>query len=340
MGPFVGGYLVSAASWRWIFLVNLPVGAFVLTSTLRHVPESRDAEPSAPFDWRGAILVVPALAGLTFGLIEGVPRGWGNPVVVVSLVLAAACTAGFLVTEHRRRSPLLPLSLFRSRQLVVTNGVTFIVYGGLGGVLFLLPVELQIVRHYSPLESGVALLPITVVMLLFSSASGRLAVRIGPRLQMGTGPAVVGIGLGVLGLESSFGDYWSGVLPAVLVFAAGLALTVAPLTATALSSAPASRAGVASALNNVVARVGGLVAVAVVPAAAGIVGRSYLHGLLLARGFRSAAIIAGAACVVAGVVAAVGIRNPERKMAPVLTPPQRPALHCALDAPPMGGSVT
>ena len=226
--------------------------------------------------------------------------------------MGAVAAVAFVVVESRRPAPLLPLGLFRHRQFAVTNAVTFVVYGALGGVLFLLPVVLQVVGHYSPLASGVALLPLTVVMLLLSATSGRVAARIGPRLQM-------------------------GVLPAVLVFGLGLAVTVAPLTATALSSAPEEHAGLASAVNNDVARIGGLVAVAVLPALSGISGSAYLHPAALADGFRTATLIGGAWCVVGGVLAAIGIRNPPR---PVPSPdaPARdapvPLHHCGLDAPP------
>ena len=232
---------------------------------------------------------------------------------------------------------MLPLGLFRARQFTVTNAVTFVVYAGLGGVLFLLPVVLQVVDHYSPLESGLALLPLTAVMLAFSARSGRLAASIGPRVQMSVGPVVVGAGLALLTRAPGSSSYVTGVLPAVLVMAVGLAATVAPLTATALNSAPEAHAGLASAVNNDVARVGGLVAVAVLPALGGIAGLSYLHPQALAHGFQRAVLIAGSWCVVGGMLAAVGIRNPPR-------PSRRAAggteamRHCALEATPIGGA--
>ncbi len=205
---------------------------------------------------------------------------------------------------------MLALGLFANRQFAVTNAVTFVVYAGLGGVLFLLPVVLQVVDHYSPLESGVALLPLTLVMLAFSARSGRIAASIGPRLQMGVGPVVVGAGLALLARAPGASSYLTGVLPAVLVIAVGLATTVAPLTATALNSVPETHAGMASAVNNDVARIGYLIAVAVLPALGGITGLSYLHPQALAHGFQKAVLIAGSWCVVGGLVAAIGIRNP------------------------------
>src|SRR5665213_762805 len=309
-GPFIGGWLIAVASWRWIFFINLPIGLAVLLLAIRHVPESRDESAPDRVDVPGALLVMGALAGITYGLIEGPAHGWHGPGPVVALVTGAVAAGRFVVVEARRPAPLLPLGLFRHRQFTVTNAVTFVVYGALGGVLFLLPVVLQVVGGYSPLASGVALLPLTVVMLLLSSTSGRLASRIGPRLQMTAGPVVVGFGLVLLSRVTTDSSYVTGVLPAVLVFGLGLAITVAPLTATALSAAPVEHAGLASAVNNDVARIGGLIAVAVLPALSGISGSAYLHPDQLAAGFRTAAVIGGIWCVAGGVVAGLGIRNP------------------------------
>ncbi len=253
-GPLVGGYLLSVGSWRWVFYINLPLAAVVLAMTARHVPESRDPSGAGRVDLPGAALGVAFLAGLTYGLIEAPSRGWSSPAVVASLAVAAVSAPVFLVVEHRRAHPMLPLGLFRARQFSGANAVTFAVYGALGGALFLLPVELQIVAHYSPLESGLALLPVTLVMLAFSARSGQLSARIGPRLQMTLGPFVVGAGLVLLTRATNPGNYLTQVFPAVLLFAVGLAIVVAPLTSTAMGAAPAEHAGIASAVNNVVAR--------------------------------------------------------------------------------------
>jgi len=336
-GPFLGGYLIAAASWRWIFLVNVPVGVCILLLALRHVPESRDGSAPDRIDLPGAVLVAVALAGVTYGLTEGPATGWHRPGPVVAVIVGVLAGVAFVVVERRTAAPLLPSVLFTSRQFNVTTAVTFIVYGALGGVLFLLPVVLQVVGHYTPLASGMALLPLTVVMLLLSSTSGRVATRIGPRLQMSVGPVVVGAGLALLSRIPADPDYWTGVLPAVLVFGLGLAVTVAPLTATALASAPAEHAGVASAVNNDVARIGGLLAVAVLPAVSGVHGTAYLHPAQLADGFRTAALLAGAWCAAGGLLAAVGIRNPG-----AVSPGRRGGglrrrrqfVYCALDAPP------
>ena len=275
-GPLVGGYLLAVGSWRWVFFINVPVAAAVVVITARHVPETRDPTSAGRVDSVGAALAVLFLAGLTYGLIEGPTSGWSSPAVLACLVVAAVTGPAFFVVEHRRAHPMLPLELFRSRQFSGANGVTFVVYGSLGGALFLLPVELQIVKGYSPLESGLALLPLTVVMLALSARSGALSARIGPRLQMTVGPLIVGGGLALLTRATDPGSYWTQVFPAVLLFALGLAVTVAPLTSTAMGAAPVEHSGVASAVNNVVARAAGLLAVAVLPLVAGLTGAAAL----------------------------------------------------------------
>ena len=334
-GPLLGGYLITAASWRWIFLINVPVGAMVLVLSARHVPESRDATVTGRIDMEGAALATVSLAAIAYALIEGPTRGWTSGQVLVALAVGAVGALSFVLVEHRSPAPMLPLGLFRNQQLAVTNAVTFVVYAGLGGVLFLLPVVLQVVDHYSPLASGAALLPITVVMLALSARSGLIAASIGPRLQMSVGPVVVGIGLALLARTPQGSSYVASVLPAVLVIAFGLATTVAPLTATALGAVSERHAGLASAVNNDVARVGGLIAVAVLPALGGISGSSYLHPHTLANGFQRAVLIAGSWCIAGGALAAVGIRNPPLVLEPSGTKPYEVLTHCALEATPL-----
>jgi EmrB/QacA subfamily drug resistance transporter len=333
-GPFLGGYLIAVASWRWIFLINVPLGALVLWVGVRHVPESSDPTATGRLDVPGAGLAILTLASLSFALIEGPSRGWRDDTVAVALVAGVAGAIAFLIVERRSPAPMLPLAIFKVRQFRITNAVTFVVYGALGGVLFLLPVQLQVVDGYSPLEAGIALLPLTVIMLALSARSGRLAARIGPRLQMSVGPLGIGVGLAMLGRAATDTGYVSGVLPGVVVLGLGLATTVAPLTATALSALPGGHAGLASAVNNDVARLGGLVAVAVLPSLAGITGDAYLHPTELASGFRTAVLIAAGCCVAAAILAAVGLR------------PSRPldgaeraehCYHCALEAAPLRG---
>lgn len=333
-GPLLGGYLIAAASWRWIFVINVPLGVLVLLVSARHVPESRD--PATPtMDWWGSLLAVVALAGITAGLIEGASGGWHVP-ALLALIGGLAVLVAFFVVEARARDPVLPLGLFAIRAFRVTNTVTFLVYAALGGVLFLLPIELQVVDGYSAMASGLALLPLTVVMLLLSARSGRLAARIGPRAQMAVGPVLAGAGLVLLARTTSDHTYGTGALPGILVLGLGLATTVAPLTATALGSLPPERAGLASAVNNDVARIGGLLAVAVLPAVAGISGAAYLHPQALAGGFRTAVVVAGGWCIFGGVVAAVGLRHLGPPPGAGPGPPQPEAWRsCPLDAPPL-----
>lgn len=333
IGPFLGGWLVQAVSWRLIFVINLPVAAAVVAVALRHVPESRDPGASDKVDLVGGALVTLGLVGITYGLIEGPSAGWSGSGVLAGLAGGALLLAAFVQRERRTAAPILPLEVFSSTQFTATNVVTFVLYGALGGVLFLLPIQLQQVSGYSALEAGVALLPLTALMLALSARSGALAGRIGPRLQMSAGPVVVGAGLALLVRVGPSGDYLTEVLPAVLVFGLGLATTVAPLTSTALASAPARHAGVASAVNNDVARAAGLIAVAVLPAAAGITGSAYLHPAVFSAGFRTACLISAALCVLAGTLAAATIRNPAPEPPLPAAVPER-HLHCGLDAPP------
>jgi EmrB/QacA subfamily drug resistance transporter len=333
IGPFVGGWLIGAASWRLIFFINVPVAIAVVAVASRHVPESRDPTSAGRIDVAGAVLVSSGLAGVVYGLTEAASRGWAAPVTVVSIGAGVTLLVAFLVAEARRRAPMMPLGVFRSGQFSGANAVTFVVYGGLGGALFLLPIQLQQVIGFSPLAAGTALLPITVIMLVLSSRSGALAARIGPRLQMSVGPLLVAAGLALMSRIGAGGDYVSEVLPAVVVLGFGLAVTVAPLTAAVLAAAPIEHSGIASAINNDVARIAGLIAVAVLPTIAGLTGDSYLHPAVFSAGFHIAVLIAAGACVVGALIAVLTIRNPGRGAAE----PPREGWQCALDAPPLFG---
>ncbi len=337
IGPFAGGFLISAVSWRLIFLINLPLALVVVVIATRHVPETRDPDATGPVDVLGAALATVALVALAAGLIEAPSYGWSSALVLGMLAAAAVASVAFVVAERRERYPMLPLAIFRARQFTATNAVTFVVYAALGGALFLLPVELQQVSHYSPLASGASLLPLTVVMLALSARSGALATRIGPRLQMAVGPVVVGAGMVLLRVIGPSGDYLTEVLPGVLLLALGLAITVAPLTATALASAPVEHAGMASAVNNDVARAGSLIAVALLPALSGISGHSYLHPHEFSAGFRNAVLYSGVAAALGGLLAALLIRNPGR--AQRADDPYRAPVSCALEATPLGSPV-
>jgi len=309
LGPFIGGWLIVAVSWRLIFVLNVPLAAVVLIVTLRHVPESLDPTASASTDYKGAISITVGLAVLTYGLISAPSSGWRSAATLALLIGGVACLVVFVVIEARERMPMLPVEMFRSSQFLAANAVTLIVYAALSGAFFLLPVVLEELVGYTPLFAGASVLPVTAIMFAFSARSGALAARIGPRLQMTVGPLVTGAGLLLFGRISANGSYLTQVLPAVVVFGVGLTITVAPLTATALAAAPAKHAGMASAVNNDVARVGGLVAVALLPVLAGITGKVYLHPLALAHGFRVAMVMAALACAAGGVLAGFGIRN-------------------------------
>lgn len=310
LGPVVGGVLVGVAPWGWrlVFLINLPLAVAVVVVTRKAVPETRDEEATGTLDVPGALLAALGLAGVILALTEGPAQGW-PPVMIVSGLAGIALLVAFLVNERVRPNPMMPLDLFRSRQFSAANIVTFVVYAALSGALFLLPVQLQIVSGFSPVGAGSALLPVTVVMLLLSARMGRLAQRIGPRWPMTVGPIIAAVGMALLARLGPDSTYVGGVLPAVLVFALGLSMTVAPLTATVLAAAPEHEVGVASAVNNDVARTAGLLAVAVLPALAGITPAVYADPAALSSGFHRAVLIAAALCAAGGVLSALTIRN-------------------------------
>ena len=327
IGPFLGGWLIQAVSWRLIFFINLPLAVLVMAISLRHVPESRDPAATGPVDVVGGALVTAGLIGLTYGLIEGPTVGWTKPSPLAALIGGCLLLAAFVWWEHRTAEPMMPLSLFASAQFSAANVVTFAVYGALGGALFLLPIQLIQVSGYTPLQAGISLLPITVIMLALSARSGALAARIGPRLQMTVGPLVIAAGLALFVRIDHSGNYLTEVLPAMLVFGFGLAINVAPLTATVLAAAPAEHAGMASAVNNDVARAASLFAVAGLPAAAGIHGHTYTNPVHLTSGFHTAVLMAATACALGGLLAALTIRNPKA------APASEPCWQCGLDAP-------
>ena len=331
IGPFLGGWLVQAASWRWIFLINLPLAALVVWVSQRHVPESRDPGARGGLDYTGAALAAAGLAGVVYALTDGPGLGWTSPRILLAGALGVAALAAFVLWERRSRHPMLPLDIFASRQFTAANLVTFVVYGALGGSLFLMPIQLQRVVGFSPLQAGVALFPITLVMLLLSSRAGRLSARIGPRVPMTLGPLLMAAGFVLYTRIGPGASYLADVLPGMLVFAFGLTLTVAPLTATVLAAAPAEHAGIASAVNNDVARAAGLLAVAVLPVAAGITGAGALDPGRFDDGFRMAVLIAAALCAAGGLISWFGIRNPAPEPAPA---EDRHPLACPLTAPP------
>lgn len=307
-GPFLGGWLVDVASWRWVFLINLPLAAAVVWLSGRHVPESRDPSATGRVDIAGALLGAAALAGLTYALISTGEGGVGVQTLVAAAVGLVAAAA-FVVVERRVASPMLPLDAFRDAQFSAANAVTFVVYGGFGAIFFLLVVQLQVVSGFSALVAGTAMLPVTVLMLLFSARSGALAARIGPRLQMALGPVVCAVGVLLMLRIGEGAAYVVDVLPAVLVFGVGLTIMVSPLTATALAAAPVEHAGLASGVNNAVARTAGLAAVAAVPAIAGLQGQVYDDPPAFDAGFATVLWISAGVLVAGGLLAAATIRH-------------------------------
>ncbi len=266
VGPLGGGAIVEYVSWRWIFAINVPLVLATLALVRAGVEESLDGQSSRRIDYLGALLVSLGLAGPVFALIEQQTYGWGDPLVLVPLIAGVVLLAVFVLHERRTDHPMLPLGLFSSRNFSVGNLATLGIYGGLGAATFFVTIYLQQVSGYSPIGAGLALMPITVVMWLLSSRFGRLSDRIGPRLLMGLGPIVAGLGLIWMGRVGVRVDYVTELLPGVLVFGLGLSATVAPLTSTVLGAVPEHNAGVASGVNNQVARVAALLAIAVVGA--------------------------------------------------------------------------
>ncbi|MGW6020412.1 MFS transporter [Streptomyces sp. NPDC055099] len=306
VGPFLGGWLIDGPGWRWIFLINVPLAALVLFA-VRHVPESR-AEGAAekPFDVTGACLAALFLAGISFALISA--AGDSSTAALLPGLGGLAAGVAFVVVEHRRRNPMLPLPLFRSRLFSAANVMTLCLYAAIGGLLFMLPVQLQTTLGYDALQAGTATLPITVLMLLLSAAAGDLARRVGPTLPLVAGPLTAAAGALLMLRVEPGAAYVTEVLPAVVVLGLGMSLFVAPLTATVLASVDAGRAGLASGVNNTAARVAQMLVVAALPLAVGLSGTAYADADALNSAFGKAAVGCAGLFVLAAAAAAVFIR--------------------------------
>lgn len=331
-GPFLGGWLVQSVGWRWVFLINLPFAVAVVVISHRHVPESRDPQAARSMDLLGAALGAVGLGALTYGLIAWQDSGPSSPVVLGSLLGGALLLAGFVWREHSAREPMLPLGIFSSALFSATNAVTFAVYAALGGLFLFLVLALQVVAGFSPLAAGTALLPVTVLMLLLSSRMGALATRIGPRLPMTVGPLVAAAAtLWLTEVDSS--TSYVDVLPPVALFGLGLSITVAPLTATVLAAAPDRHAGIASGVNNAVARVGGLLAVAALPLLVGLDGAAYADPNLLQPAYRTAMLVCAGLLATGGALAAVFVRTPAHDAGPARVVEPEPHYSCQVGCP-------
>jgi EmrB/QacA subfamily drug resistance transporter len=308
IGPFLGGVLVDAVSWRLVFLINVPVALLVVAVAGRHVPESRDGVLHGRFDALGAVLGALALGGLTYALIAA-GEELLRPDVLGSAALGLVAGVAFVVRERLAADPMLPPRLFTDRQFTGANLATFAIYGALGGGSLFLVLQLQTVLGYDAAAAGAAMLPSILLITLLSPRAGALAQRIGPRLPMAVGPLVTAAG--TLWLAGVDGDrpYVFEVLPGSLLQGLGMATTVAPLTATVLGAAPDALAGIASGVNNAVARAAQLLAVAALPVAVGLSGDDYTQPVTFTGGYRAAMVVCAALFALGGFVSWWTIRN-------------------------------
>ena len=308
VGPTLGGWLVDVSTWRVIFLINLPIAAVTLLLLMRLGGMHQKRREGMKVDVVGAILCTAGLGLIVAGFIEQPQRGWGDPLILAAFIGGAALLAAFVVYELRTPMPMLPLRLFRLRNFSVTNIETLSVYGGLSALTTFLTLYLIEFAGFSALQAGVSLLPVTVVMFFLSPRTGRLSMQYGPRLFMALGPIVAGIAVLAYTRLPQDVSYWVDVFPALLVFSVGLSLTVAPLTTTVLADAGPGDAGVASGVNNAVARIAGLLAIAILGIlAAGGGDHLTVHGFHLTMGAVAALLVSG------GLIGAIGIRNPARR---------------------------
>ncbi|KOX09560.1 MFS transporter [Micromonospora profundi] len=339
LGPFIGGWLIDALSWRWIFFLNLPLAVLVVLAAVRWVPESRDENVSRTqgpgrtrrrFDVAGALLGALALAGITYALIDAPARGHTSaPVLVAALVGVLAAVAFVLLERRRGDTAMLPTGLFSSRLFSVLNIFTVVVYAALGGFTFFFAVYLQNVVEWSAFRTGIALLPMTVLLLVGSARAGALSARIGPRLPLAVGPVVAAAGLLLLRSVGPGASYWRDVLPGVLLFGLGLTLVVAPLTASVLAAVQDRFSGVASGFNNAASRAGGLLAVAALPLLVGLSGGGYEQKAALTDAYRASLLWCAGLLLAGAALALVLVHRPPRA-----APPSQPCHSMPAATPP------